>query len=119
MEWWTFGGAGANATLAHEFSQATESQATYDSFTLSFESHVAGNAIEHALQDLRGRNAEEMRPAVEERAVEGLKFSACLPTEMAVRTLRTRLRDGCALRVVLEERVSRQQASGKDGSRFP
>jgi len=96
---------GANATLAHELSQATGSQATYDSFTVSFESQVAGDAIEHALQDLRDGDFEEMRPAVEEQAIEGLKFSACLPMEMAIHTLRARLRDGHALRAVLEQRV--------------
>jgi ATP-dependent Lhr-like helicase len=105
MEWWTFAGAGANATLAHELSQATRSQATYDSFTVSFESHVEGNTIERALQDLRAGDFEEMRPAVEEQAIEGLKFSACLPVEMAVHTLGTRLRDGHSLRAVLEKPV--------------
>jgi ATP-dependent Lhr-like helicase len=43
-EWWTFAGTGANAALAHELSQATQSAVDHDSFTLTFESHVSPTA---------------------------------------------------------------------------
>jgi ATP-dependent Lhr-like helicase len=104
-EWWTFGGAGANATLAHELSQTTESQVTCDSFTVSFESRVSSNTIELALHNLRSRDVEEMHPAVEEQAIEGLKFSECLPLDMALQTLGTRLRDNEALTATIARRA--------------
>ena len=105
LEWWTFAGAGANATLAHEMSQATESQVTSDSFTVSFDSHTSTDGIDRAIQSVRGRDLDTMCPAVDEQAIEGLKFSSCLPIEMAVHTLSSRLRDSRALRMALEARV--------------
>ena len=104
-EWWTFAGAGANATLAHELSQATGSRVTSDSFTVSLESHVSAETIADTLQSLRAGDAELMRPAIEEEAIEGLKFAACLPMEIAVHTLATRLRDSQAVKATLEEPV--------------
>jgi ATP-dependent Lhr-like helicase len=44
-----------------------------------------------------------MVPAVEEAALEGLKFSQCLPKERALATLASRLRDEAAVRAVLAQ----------------
>ncbi len=89
--------------LAHEVSQATRSQATYDAFTISFEPHGSLNVIERALQELRSRDMQEMCPAIEEKAIAGLKSSTCLPLEMSISTLETRLRDNGAVAANLEQ----------------
>jgi ATP-dependent Lhr-like helicase len=91
--WWTFAGTGANATLASELSQMTQSRVTHDSFTVIFESHVSFQAIEQALSELRLIEVSEMCVAVDERALAGLKFSECLPHDLALDMLRTRLSD--------------------------
>ena len=104
-EWWTFAGAGANATLAYALSQTIESRVTYDSFTVTVESQVSVNTIKQTLAELRGRDVSEMGLAVSERAMQGLKFSECLPHDLALDMLRTRLRDPAATQWVLERPV--------------
>jgi ATP-dependent Lhr-like helicase len=46
-----------------------------------------------------------MEPQVEEAALEGLKFSRCLPKGLALTTLASRLRDEPAIRAVLDQRM--------------
>jgi ATP-dependent Lhr-like helicase len=99
--WWTFAGFGANAALAHELSQATQSAVDYDSFTVTFASHISRQTIEKALQAVRASDVSRMRAAVDERAMEGLKFSACLPHELALDMLQSRLSDAPSIAQVL------------------
>ena len=100
-EWWTFAGTRVNATLAYEISQATKCRATYDSFTVTFEPHVSLNTIELALDKLQTLKVSEMSAKVEEHAIAGLKFSECLPYELALDMLKTRLCDHSAVRHTL------------------
>jgi ATP-dependent Lhr-like helicase len=104
-EWWTFGGNRANATLAQALSQETHSKVRHDSFTLTFESAVKLQAVERAIDAIRRQDVAEMRPVVDEGAIEGLKFSECLPVVLAKEMLERRLQDSEATRRVLEERV--------------
>ena len=103
--WWTFAGTRANATLAHALSQATQSHMTHDSLRIIFTPPVSLQAIEQALRELRRLDASEMAAAVDERAITGLKFSACLPHDLALDMLRMRLSDPPALQWVLEQPV--------------
>lgn len=103
IEWWTFSGVGANATLAHELSQAIKSRITYNSFTVTFESHLSVETIEQAVHELRARNISEMRPAVDEQAIDGLKFSQCLPYDLALQVLESRLCDPSAVECTLHK----------------
>jgi ATP-dependent helicase Lhr and Lhr-like helicase len=105
VEWWTFAGTRANATLAYELSQAMEHHTTYDSFTVTCESHVSLNTIELALDKLRAHKVSEMSAAVEGHAIEGLKFSECLPHDFALDMLRTRLCDHSAVQYTLGKPV--------------
>ncbi len=103
--WWTFAGARANATLAYALSQATECSVTHDSFTVTFETHVPFKTIEQVLRRLRARDVSEMSAAVDEHAVEGLKFSECLPHDLALAMLRARLSDPPSTQWLLEQPV--------------
>ena len=104
-EWWTFGGSRANATLARELAQETGGKVDFDSFTLTFESATKLQDVKRAIGEVRGRNVTEMRPAVDEAAMDGLKFSECLPIELAAEMLERRLQDQEATRRTLVERV--------------
>jgi hypothetical protein len=95
-EWWTFAGMGANATLAHELAQATHRHIRYDSLSVTFEPPISFNTLEQALAELRTQDVNLLRPIVDERAIEGLKFSACLPHDLALDMLRARLCDPAA-----------------------
>jgi ATP-dependent Lhr-like helicase len=105
IEWWTFGGNRANATLARQLAQETGSKVTHDSFTLTFESAVKLQDVERAIGAIRQHDVANMRPAVDEAAIDGLKFSECLPIELATEMLERRLQDPDATRRILEEHV--------------
>jgi ATP-dependent Lhr-like helicase len=92
-EWWTFGGNRANATLARQLAQQTGNKVSHDSFTLTFSSPVKLQDVEQAIGEIRQRDVADMRPAVDEAAVDGLKFSECLPVEFAIEMLERRLTD--------------------------
>ena len=110
--WWTFAGAGANATLVSALSQFTHSRIEHDSLALNFECHLATNEIEHALAQLRDYDISEIRPEVDERTIDGLKFSECLPTSFAMRILQCRFRDLAGTQQVLQQPLRVVAASG-------
>jgi ATP-dependent helicase Lhr and Lhr-like helicase len=104
-EWWTFGGNRANATLAQQLSQQTASKVRHDSFTLTFEAAVKLQDVQRAIAKIRQHDVTEMRPAVDEAAIDGLKFSECLPAELAIEMLELRIQEPKATRHVLKEDV--------------
>jgi ATP-dependent Lhr-like helicase len=110
-EWWTFAGSGANATLAYELSQATQSTVDHHSFTVTLKSHVSRKTIEHVLDKLRSRDVSRMRAAIDEQAIEGLKFSACLPHELALDMLQSRLGDPASIACILKQPMRFVRAS--------
>ena len=61
------------------------------------------NTIARTLGELRARNVCEMRLAVDEQAIKGLKFSECLPHNLALDMLQMRLGDSQATQRVLEQ----------------
>ncbi len=81
------------------------SKVSHDSFTLTFESAVKLQDVEHAIGAIRQHDVAEMRPAVDEAAIDGLKFSECLPIDLATEMLERRLQEPEATRRVLEEHV--------------
>jgi ATP-dependent Lhr-like helicase len=100
LKWWNFAGSRANATLANEFAQLVHEHVAHDSFTLKFESSTEVSQVESALNEIQSRPASELWPAIDERAIDGLKFSDCLPHDTAIRMLSNRMRDGNAIREV-------------------
>jgi ATP-dependent helicase Lhr and Lhr-like helicase len=105
IQWWTFGGAGANACLAQALSEITGGRVSSDNLALSFGTSMTMTAVENAQQELRRRVPEEMRPNVADEAVDGLKFSESLPRELAVSMLKNRLADATAVRHVVAQSV--------------
>jgi ATP-dependent Lhr-like helicase len=98
--WWTFAGLRANATLASTFTKANL-MATADNLAVRFEELPSVPDIERAFQDMRSREASNLVPAVDEAAVDGLKFSECLPPDLAKRVLEIRNRDDAGVERVL------------------
>ena len=81
------------------------SKVTHDSFTLTFESAVKLQDIERVIGEIRQHDVSAMRPAVDEAAIDGLKFSECLPVELAIEMLERRLQEPEATRRILKEHV--------------
>jgi ATP-dependent Lhr-like helicase len=103
VEWWTFAGTRANATLAGELSRRCGGRVDHDAFVITIEAAEGGTAAEQAVRQLAGADASSMEPQIEEAALEGLKFSECLPKDVALATLASRLRDAMAIRAVLSQ----------------
>lgn len=104
-EWWTFGGSRANATLARELSRETRNKVSHNSFTLTFHSSLKLQDVEKAIKTVRMQDVADMYPTVDEAAIDGLKFSECLPKELAIEMLERRLHDTEATRHTLYEDV--------------
>lgn len=105
VEWWTFGGNRANASLARQLSQETRSKVEHDSFALMFEPTQNLQDVERAIGVVRQQDANEMRPAIDAEAILGLKFADCLPVDLAREMLERRFQDVVATRCVLAEQV--------------
>jgi ATP-dependent Lhr-like helicase len=102
LEWWTFGGSRANATLARQLAVETEAAVRHDCFELTFQPPAKLLDIEQAIASLRSQDVTSMYPAVDELAIDGLKFSECLPTDLATEMLERRLQDPDATGRILE-----------------
>ena len=61
----------------------------------------AAEMVEQALRALRSYTVGDMHPAVEEKAMKGLKFSECLSPELARHIIETRLCDPSAIESIL------------------
>ena len=59
--------------------------------------------LESALRDLRAAPAETLLPDVSTKALEGLKFTACLPEALAKHVLQMRMMDVAAVERVQAE----------------
>jgi ATP-dependent Lhr-like helicase len=105
-EWWTFAGSRANGMLAGELSRVTTSRVAHDAFALTFEPRLRPAEIEEAIGVLRTRPAHRMRPLVEESGIAGLKFSDCLPMELALGMLEKRLADVIGAEAALSEPIT-------------
>jgi ATP-dependent helicase Lhr and Lhr-like helicase len=103
--WWNFAGFGANATIANELSQSLQSRVEPDSLSLEIASHTAAEDIEQALRALANQDPDTWSAAIDERAVDGLKFSECIPGDLAITMLADRIRDSAAARQIFQEPV--------------
>jgi ATP-dependent Lhr-like helicase len=115
--WWTFAGQRANHVLAQRLSSLTSSNVKAGNLALEFESRISLDGIEAAMAIVRRGEADGVRPVVDEGVVDGLKFSACLPTDMAMEMLGDRLADVFGAKKVLDQRVRFiNSADHEDGS---
>ena len=118
--WWTFAGQRANHVLAQRLSGLTSSNVKAGNLALEFESRISLDGIEAAMAIVRRSEADGVRPVVDEGVVDGLKFSACLPTDMAMEMLGDRLADVFGAKKVLDQRVRFiNSADHEDGSYYP
>jgi ATP-dependent Lhr-like helicase len=88
---WTWAGARANATLAAALPTVVDPAASYANDALRVRADVAPGDLDHAVRSV-GTNARS-EPAVDDRALRGLKFTDVLPPELARATLAERAAD--------------------------
>src|SRR5205085_12561565 len=114
VEWWTFGGTRANATLARALSEVTRSRVEHDGFSITLEARLSLDDIRHAVKDVRSQDVASLRPVIDQDAIEGLKFSDCLSDRLAIEMLEQRLSDAESTKKTLEQNV--RYVSGATGS---
>jgi len=101
--WWTFAGTRANATLAGELSRRRAGPIDHDALSITFEGADGLASLEQTVRQLMTEDPSMMVPQVEDAALEGLKFSQCLPKELGLATLASRLRDESAIRAIFAQ----------------
>ena len=71
----------------------TQVQTTSDNLVIEFERALPLDAVQRAIEDLRSCDPGTLLPAVTHEALEGLKFSDCLPPELGIHVLAMRTQD--------------------------
>ncbi|MFE0590674.1 DEAD/DEAH box helicase [Micromonospora echinospora] len=102
VRWWTWAGFRANATLVSTLSGLADPVQRHDDASIRLRPDVTREMVRDAVVDATERLC---LPDVDEKALDGLKFSAALPPRLAVATLAARLADLPGARAVLAEPV--------------
>ncbi len=102
VRWWTFGGGVANTLLADHIRPRAEVRV--DNLSLRFTTSMTLSEAEELIGALA---ADRIEPVPAQDAIEGLKFSECLPPHLAAAGFCARFNDPEAIRKVLSEPVRR------------
>jgi ATP-dependent helicase Lhr and Lhr-like helicase len=100
VRWWTWAGLRANATLIPTLSSVTDTAQRAEEFFVRLRSDVTPDMWHAAVTGTEGRLC---LPAVDDKALDGLKFSAALPRHLAEATLAARLADLGGAEITLAE----------------
>ncbi len=103
VRWWTWAGFRANATLLATIGELAHPSRRFHDSHVSLREDLTYEMWRSGMNDI----AEHLRlPHIDERALDGLKFSAALPRHIAIDTLASRLADRDAALRVLAEPIS-------------
>lgn len=100
VRWWTWAGLRANGTLIATLGDVADTAQRVEEFFIRLRADVTPELWKAALANGAGRLC---LPAVNDNAVDGLKFSVALPRHLAEATLAWRLADLDSARIVLDE----------------
>ena len=104
IEWWTFAGTKANAAFRSILQQLVGSPVDADACSLRFDASVAGDDAEQAITSMTMMPREQVAAEIDPTAIDGLKFSQCVPPAMAAAVLQGRMSDRPAIDAVLGDR---------------
>lgn len=104
IRWWTWAGYRANATLAAAMAEVIDTTHRPSDFFLRVRSDLTPRCWRDAHAAVSSRSRMVL-PAVDKRAVKGLKFSEVLPPALAAATVATRLTDIHGAATVIAEHV--------------
>ncbi len=103
LKWWTFGGFRANLTLIPKLAELARCPIRLDNYALRFDASSRLEDAEQAIRELRNVDPKTLCPSIDESALIGLKFSACLPVELGTQMLAERMADTEGAGQVLRE----------------
>lgn len=101
VTWWTFAGLLANTALADGLRATTELPVRAENLSITVQTEDLPSRVAPLVDAVRRRAASTLRVRVSDRAIDGLKFSVCLPPRSAAALLAERSHDERALRAVL------------------
>jgi ATP-dependent Lhr-like helicase len=102
VRWWTWAGYRANATLVASLDGIVDRAQHVEEFAIRMRRDLTPEVWSVALSSLEERLC---LPAVDDSALDGLKFSAALPRHLAEATLSARVADIDGTRLTLDEPV--------------
>jgi ATP-dependent Lhr-like helicase len=91
-----------------------QSDVKVGNLALDLDARLSLDDIESAIAVASQSQLDAVRPFVDDGVIDGLKFSACLPTEMAMEMLGERLADVTGAKQVLSQRVRFIAASDQE-----
>ena len=100
VRWWTWAGLRANATLIATLGDMADTAQRVEEFFVRLRDDATPEAWKAALTDIEERLC---LPAVDDKALDGLKFSVALPRHLAEATLAARLADLNGATIALTE----------------
>jgi ATP-dependent Lhr-like helicase len=103
--WWTFAGGRANACIVAALQCVLGGGVAHDDLSVVIPRGVSWADLQSFLASLRRQPPSALPVPVSEEALAGLKFSICLPRDLAFRVLEARLHDPVALECVLNREV--------------
>ena len=102
--WWTFAGLRANTTLGELIGGLRPDTSREENLSIRLVDGTGIEDLKRQLDHVAVEAKERVFPVTDE-ALESLKFSACLPMELACRTLRERGADPEAVAKCLREPI--------------
>jgi ATP-dependent Lhr-like helicase len=103
--WWTFAGGRANAALAAALVEQGCRRVNHDNLSITIDQELRTEQVHSFTEAVLSRESQDVRVPVSDEAIRELKFSACLPQDLARRALELRLADAHAIRRTLAEPV--------------
>nr|WP_272956160.1 DEAD/DEAH box helicase [Actinopolymorpha rutila] len=100
VQWWTFAGFTANSALTQGLGDLLDGTASVGDLRLRLKPYVRAADLRAAL-DERREALLDARPNVDDAALDGLKFSSAVPTQLGQDTLSERLQDQFGLQHAL------------------
>ena len=105
LMWWTFAGRAVNASLAYALQPRISGKIAHDNFAVKVEIGSTLSDFETHIAAIRSQPHNALLPEIDADAITALKFSDCMPHEMAQHMLQLRATDGPSLGIVLTEPV--------------
>lgn len=96
-------GGRSRGCACHRFAESTERDSKPFDLYIALDPSLDTAAVEAAIESLTVTGTDELRPTVDQAAVESLKFSECLPPLVAESMLKGRMRDVDAVQQVQRE----------------
>jgi ATP-dependent Lhr-like helicase len=116
--WYTFAGTKANLALASELRKRLDVPVKSNHLLLRIDSTGSIAEITAAIDLLRHLSPAQIHPDIDERAIQGLKFSDCLSPELARQVMQERYADSDGLSICLREPLLSISERGANGGGF-